>query len=245
VLKPKAGRIFDALVGLLLAAACTVLFVLHVAERWRIDADTVIFLFFAGGVLAGVGLFFVYRLVPRRVQSSLFGDSNGVSFQPAALAEIHAKPAECPANDAPAVTAIPAVMPSELLRNSNRRETISRYKTREGLGAMGIFIVLLFASALPARLPIGWGFLWLAIAGGGAMALVLGRRSRISNISGYAIPVAGGVVGAIVVFGLGIVMVRFHFLRDFLGMAIGGGIAVALFLRWNRARQGASKALTW
>jgi hypothetical protein len=191
-----------------------------------------VFLFVAGGVLAGTGLFFVYRLVPRRVQSSLFGGSGGVFLQSAAADRTHAEATEHPNTDAIAVVTSPIAKPAELNRISEPRTPLPRYKMHEGLGAMGLVIVFLFASALPARLAIGWGFLALGIAGGGVVALVLGRWNRVSSTSSYAIPVAGGVVGAIVIFGLGFVMTRFHFLRDFLSLAVAGGIAVALFLRW-------------
>jgi hypothetical protein len=230
-LDPKAGRIFDAVVGLLLAATCTLLFVLHLIARWSLDADTVVFLFLAGGVLAGIGFYFVYRLVPRRVQSSLFSSSGGVFPQPAVQDKTQFMAADHPKTDAVAVVPCPIAKPAELNRNSNRRETISQHKTREGPGAVGLVILLGLAIVLTARLQLGWGFLWLGIAGGGVVALVLGRW-RASSTSSYAIPVAGGVVGAIVIFGLGFVMTRFHFLRDFLSLAVAGGIAVALFLRW-------------
>jgi hypothetical protein len=247
--KSKAERIFDAFVGLLLAAVCTVIFVSRLSGRLLWDPDTMVFLFVACGVGAGVGLYFVYRLVPQRVQSSLFADSRVVLLQPGALDTIPAKPAELPAEDAVAAVVIPAAKTQELIktealiRNSNRRETIPRYKMREGIGALGLVVVVGLASALPARVGIGWGFLWLGIAGGGAVALVLGRWNQASSIASYTIPVAGGIVGVLVMLGVGVVMARFHFLRDFLALAVAGGIAFALFLRWGRSRHDSSRSL--
>jgi len=109
----------------------------------------------------------------------------------------------------------------------------------DGLGAAALLIVLIFASALPLRVPIGWGFLWLGIAGGGAVALVLRRWGQVSS---YTVQVAGGLVGVTVMLGLGVVMAHFRFLRYFLAMVVAGGIAVAWLLHWSRSREASNRS---
>ena len=52
--------------------------------------------------------------------------------------------------------------------------------------------------------------------------LYLSSNSRASNVSGYKIPVAGGVIGLAALSGVGLVMMRFGFLRYFRGLAILG-----------------------
>jgi hypothetical protein len=92
---------------------------------------------------------------------------------------------------------------------------------------------------LVGRLAFAWQFLSLSLLAGGAMALVLycvHNRQQDSNISAYKIPVAGGIIGAAAVAGIGLIMLRFHFLRDFLGMAVGAGSVIALVLSWSQRR---------
>ena len=97
-------------------------------------------------------------------------------------------------------------------------------------------------SGLATRFDDGWQFVSLTVLAACAVALFLYwcRNRRAADISGYKIPVAGGIVGFLCLIGVGLVMTRFHFLRDFLLLAVGGGGAVALLLSWSRRREGNS-----
>jgi hypothetical protein len=93
--------------------------------------------------------------------------------------------------------------------------------------------------ALAMRFNDGWQFLSLTALAGCSIALVLylSRNRRASNISGYKIPVAGGNIGTAALAGVGMVMLRFHFLRDFLLLAAGAGCAIAVGMNWSRRRR--------
>lgn len=134
---------------------------------------------------------------------------------------------------------MPPARKADPISNSNRHQSISRYKARESSGALVFATAIGVSLVLGGRLRGGWEFLSLAVPAGCAVALVLywSRNRRASNSSGYKIPVAGGIIGVAALAGVGLVMMRFSFLRDFLGLAILAGGAIALGLNWNRRRR--------
>ena len=134
---------------------------------------------------------------------------------------------------------MPQAKKADPISNSKQHKSISRYTTPETGGALGLATAIGVSLVLGGRLAIGWEFLSFVVPAGGAVALVLNyvRSRQDSSISGYKIPVAGGVIGSAALIGLGVVMMRYHFLRDFLGLAVGGGCVVALVLYWGRRRR--------
>jgi hypothetical protein len=119
---------------------------------------------------------------------------------------------------------------------SHGSESIATYKTHDSAGALVFATAIGVSLVLGGRLRGGWEFLSLAVLAGCALALVLYWRQG-SGISEYRIPATGGVIGLIATIGIGVIMVRFLFLREFLGLAILAGGAIALGLNWGRRRK--------
>jgi hypothetical protein len=232
VLKTKAERIFDAVVGLLLAAVCTVLLFLYLSWRLLVDADMVVFLFLACGVGAGVGLFFVYRLVPLRVQNALSINAGGVGLQPAALDEIQAKAVERSPDGIKADRRVHSAAEIRPVMKSHGSESVATNTTHGSGGVAVLVTVIAMTLILDRRFDDGWQFLSLALLAGGAMALGLyWLRSRGQNwrIAGYMRELSGGTLGVAAIIGVGMVMARFRFMRYFLGLAVAGGVTIAMF----------------
>jgi hypothetical protein len=176
---------------------------------------------------------------------SLFGGSGGVPVQVAMPTEHPERRNDCPpeiviksANRAHGGAEIAPVM------KSHGSESVARYKTHDSAGALVFATAIGVSLVLGGRLRGGWEFLSLAVLAGCSIALVLylSRNSQASNISGYKIPVAGGVIGIAALIGVGMVMMRFGFLRYFLGLAILAGGAIALGMNWSRRRRESSSS---
>ncbi|MCU1333275.1 MAG: hypothetical protein JWM08_2267, partial [Candidatus Angelobacter sp.] len=122
---------------------------------------------------------------------------------------------------------------------------VSSYTARESSGAMCLVMAIGVSLILGGRLSGGWQFLALALPAGFLVALALYwvRQKQNSSLDTHTIPVAGGVVGVICLTGLGIVMIRSQLLRDFFGLAVGAGGAVALLLSWTRRKEGSDISL--
>jgi hypothetical protein len=90
------------------------------------------------------------------------------------------------------------------------------------------------------RLDFGTGFLALALAGGGIIAVGLYwlRQRRYAKSLGSSDSSSGGFVGALILLGIGAVLMacRYYWMQLFFGLALLAGGAVALLLRWLRRR---------
>jgi hypothetical protein len=228
-------------IGLIVAAVSLLVFVLDLLVTPEVDALIVSF------VVCGLGLttgFFLLRsLVPRRDPISLFAGAVGVPLQAAIVETVpRAKAAvqvECRPRAYEREGRCIAMLKLPRDEESHGSESIATYKTHDSAGALVFVTAISVCLILGGRLAGGWAFLSLVVPAGSAVALVLNwsRSRQASNISGYKIPVAGGIIGAAALAGVGIVMVRFHFLREFLGLAILAGGAIALGLNWSRRRR--------
>ena len=238
LLKRPVGTVMTAVIGLVVATLSLFVFVLDLLVTPEIAISDLIVSFVVCGVGLTTGLFLLRSLVPRRDPISLFAGAVGEPVEPTAQAETRTPAGQLSRNYAAAAIAMPPAKKPDSIGNSHR-QSISRYKARESSGALVFVTAIGVSLVLGGRLRGGWEFLSLAMPVGCVVALVLywGRNRRASNISGYKIPVAGGVIGAAALTGMGLVMVRFPFLRDFLGLAILAGGAIALGLNWSRRRR--------
>jgi len=226
-----------ALIGLIVAAISLLVFVLDLLVTPEIAIGDLIVSFVVCGLGLTTGLTVLRRLLPRREPMSLFG---GVPLQGAMPAETPIQRDERPresTNNARPAHSNAQISP---VMKSHGSKSIATYKTHDDPGALALFTVIGVSLVLGGRLAGGWEFLSLAMPAGWAVALFLywSRNKRASTISGYKIPVAGGVVGFICMAGLGVVMIRSDLLRDFFGLAVGAGGAVALLLSWARRKEG-------
>ena len=225
-----------ALIGLILAAVSLLVFVFDLLVTPEIGALMVSFVVCGLGLTTGLML--LQRIAPRSEPMSLFGGSDGVPVPNTSQAEARAPLEQVSMNCSEAAIAMPPGMKADSISNSNRHQSISRYKARESSGALALATAIGLCLVLGGRVAGGWAFLSLVVPAGSAVALVLywSHSRQATNISAYKIPVAGGIIGAAAVAGVGLVMLRFHFLRDFLLLAVGAGCAVALCLFWAHRR---------
>jgi hypothetical protein len=238
-LKSRVGTVIAALTGLIAIAVSLLVFVFDLLVTPEIGELIVSFVVCGMGLTTG--LIVLRRLVPRREPVSLFAKSGGVLLPPAASpTETRAQTQERSPERAETAGDMPGRSEAAAVRNNDRHRAISRYKTPENGSVFAVITIILMSSALSPRLAIGWEFLSFSVTAGCAVALVLYwvRNRQDSGISGYIAPVAGGIIGTACLIGVALVMARFHFLRDFLGLAVGGGCVVALALDWGRRRGG-------
>lgn len=236
----RAGRVVAAMVGLLVAAGYLAVLVFLLSRKFVVDGDVLVVCFGVCGVAAGIGLIFVYRLLPRRKPIVLFADSGVVPIQHQPRTEISAPAEKHSPDDIKAGRPVYSGAEIAPVMKSHGSESIAIYTTHNGGGVAVPVTVLGMTLILAGRFDDGWQFLSLALLAGGAMALGLywlRFRGQNSRIAGYTRPVSGGAIGTAVVIGLGVVMVRFGFLRDFLGLAIAGGGVVAWILSRARRRE--------
>jgi disulfide bond formation protein DsbB len=243
LLKRPVGVAMTAVIGLIVAAASVLVFVLDLFITPEFDALIVSFV--VCGIGLTTGLTMLRRLLPQREPISLFAGPDGEPLQPTAQAETRAPAGQLSRSSAEAEIAMPQEKKADPIGSSKRQQSISRYKARESSGALGLITAIGVSLVLGGRLVGGWEFLSLAMPAGCVVALVLyflGRGRQASNNSGDKIPVAGGIIGAAALTGVGLVMVRFPFLRDFLGLAILAGGAIAVGLNWSRRRRESSSS---
>lgn len=83
---------------------------------------------------------------------------------------------------------VPGGKEAEPMWNSDRHQSISRYKTPVGGGFIGLIAMIGMAIVLMIGSNFARQFLFLAIPAGGVVALVLywGRRRR-ENLNGFSI----------------------------------------------------------
>lgn len=231
------GSAITAAIGLIVAAISLMIFVFDLLVTPEIGSLIIFF------VVCGMGLttgFIVLRqLAPRREPMSLFG-SGGVPIQLAMPTERPARRNDCPPEII--IKSASRVYSGAEITSAMKRpgsETVATRKTHDGGGLAAFVTVVGMTAILVGRLAFAWQFLSLALLAGGAIALVLywSRNRQDPNVPEDKIPVAGGIIGAAGLAGVGMVMLRFHFLRDFLLLAAGAGCAVALALNWSRRRR--------
>lgn len=230
----RAVKLLAALVGFLAAAGCLTFFFLLVSSQPAYP-DMVVFDFLAGVFGAGIGLTFVYRLIPARKPESLFAGS-------VRMVVLEVPPTAAQAKSRPKESAQPSLAPpgrrgASPRRPGNQSTKLLPSTIHDTGGAICLTVFVALCLGLPSRVDIGWEFLSLGLCAGCGVALVLywiGRSQQRSSITRYMIPVGGGAVGTLSLIGLAIVMARFQFLRYFLGLAAAAGGIIALGL--NRAR---------
>lgn len=237
LLKRPVGVALTAVIGLIVAAFSLIVFVLDLFVTPEFGALIVSFV--VCGIGLTTGLTMLRRLLPRREPISLFAGPGGEPVQPTARAKARAQTVECLPDSIKNARPVHGNAQITPVMKSHGSESIATHKTHDGAGALGLITAIGVSLVLGGRLVGGWEFLSLAMPAGCVVALVLylGRGRQASNISGYKIPVAGGIIGAAALTGVGLVMVRFPFLRDFLGLAILAGGAIALGLNWGRRRR--------
>jgi hypothetical protein len=202
-----------ALLGLATAAVCLAGFIFRMTGESPIFHFNLLFAYFvACAAVAGIGLFYVYRLLPRRGPKSLFSRADALEFP----APTEVLPAETQSAPAPA-------------------RSVSRYGAREAPGALGVVTMIGISLVLGGRVRGGWEFLSFALPAGCLIALILYTRQD-RRISRYKVPASGGIIGLLAMIGLVVVMSRFGFLRYFLGLAFCAGVAIALILRRMHSR---------
>lgn len=239
LIKTPVRSAITALIGLILAAASLLLFVFDLLVTP--DVGALIVSFVVCGMGLTVGLMVLRHLAPRREPETLFGGSCGPIGQGAMPIELPAqkneRQQEVIVKSASRVHNDPEIAP---VMKSHGSESIATRKTHDGGGVVGLATVVGMTAILVGRLAFAWQFLSLALLAGGAVAFVLyfvRNRREDPDISGNKIPVAGGITGAAALAGVGLVMMRFHFLRDFLLLAVGAGNVIALGLYWVHRRE--------
>jgi hypothetical protein len=234
----KIPAAVTAVIGLVLAAVSLLGFVLDLLITPEIGALIVSFVVCGIGLTTGIMV--LRRLAPRRELMSLFAGRDAVPLQVATPTELLTQRNEClpeAINSAKPAHSNAQITP---VMKSHGSESIAAYKAHDGGGVAAFATVVGMTAILIGRLAFAWQFITLSILAGCAVALFLywSRNKQASTISGYKIPVAGGVVGFICMTGLGVVMIRSDLLRDFFGLAVGAGGAVALLLSWARGKEG-------
>jgi hypothetical protein len=239
-LKTRAVNIVAALVGLLAAAGYLWVLVYLLSGKVVVDADIIIFCFLVCGVAAAIGLVFVYRLLSRRKPILLFAESGVVPIQHSPPTEMRVQMKERLPDGIRTDKRVHSSAGITPVMKSHGSDSTATYTTHDGGGVAGFVTVIGVTLILAGRFDGGWQFLSLALLTGSAMALGLywlRSRGQNSRIADYMRPVSGGMIGFAVIIGLGVVMARFGFLRDFLGLAVAGGGAVAWLLARARRRQ--------
>jgi hypothetical protein len=233
--KTAVGTAITALIGLILAVASLLLFVFDLLVTPEVGALIVSFVVCGMGLTTG--LMVLRHLVPRREPETLFGGSCGPIVPGAMPIELPAQKNERQpkviAKSASRVHNDPEIAP---VMKSHGSESIATRKTHDGGGIIAAIATIGMGSLV---MGFSWRFLFLAVLAGGAVALVLNwsRSRQDPDISGNKIPVVGGITGAAALAGVGLVMMRFHFLRDFLLLAVGAGNVIALGLYWVHRRE--------
>lgn len=114
------------------------------------------------------------------------------------------------------------------------------FDTHGGVGLAGLAAVIGMGVIVAGRLDFGAGFMALALAAGGIIALGLYwlRQRRNAKSSASADSTSGGFVGALILLGVGVVLMacRYYWMQLFFGLAIIAGAAVAALLRWLHRR---------
>ncbi len=236
----RISAAITAVIGVTVAAVSLLGFVLDLLITPTIGALIVSFVVCGIGLTTGITV--LRRLAPRRELISLFAGRDALPLQPATPTELLTQRNEClpdAINNARPAHSNAQITP---VMKSHGSESIAAYKSHDGGGVAAFATVVGMTAILVGRLAFAWQFLSLSILAGCAVALVLywSRNKRASTISGYKIPVAGGVIGSICMIGLGVVMIRSDLLRDFFGLAVGSGGAVALLLSWARRKEGSN-----
>lgn len=231
----RIGTVMTAVIGLIVAAFSLLVFVFDLLVTPEIGALIASFVVCGMGLTTGFTV--LRRLVPRREPLSLFGGPSDLSVQATPQAETRAQGEHVSQNCTEPAIVIAQAQTMETIPNRNK--SVSSYTARETSGAMCLIIAIGVSLVLGVRLSVGWTFLAFALPAGFLVALALYwiRQKQDSSLDAPKIPVAGGVVGFICMTGIGIVMIRSHLLRDFFGLAIGAGGAVALILSWARHRR--------
>lgn len=235
--KVPIGPAITALLGLILAAVFLLFFASDLSLLLEINIDDLIASFIVCGLGAGLGFILLRRLFPQREPMSLFGGLSELSIQSMPQAETRAQIEHISQNRTEPAVVIAQAQTTDTIPNRNK--SVSSYTARETSGAMCLIIAIGVSLVLGGRLSGGWTFLAFALPAGFLVALALYwiRQKQDSSLNAQKIPVAGGVVAFICMTGLGIVMIRSHLLRDFFGLAICAGGAIALILSWTRRRR--------
>jgi hypothetical protein len=238
LLKRPVGTVMTAVVGLIVAGLSLLMFVLDLMVTLEVGISGLIVSFVVCGVGLTTGFFLLRSLVPRREPMSLFGGS-GVPVQPTTQAEVRAQTIESLPGAIKNAWPVHSNAQIAPVMKSHGSESRATHNTHDSAGALGLVTIIGLGCALAMRFNDGWQFLSLTALAGCSIALVLylSRNRRASNISGYKIPVAGGIIGTAALAGVGMVMLRFHFLRDFLLLAAGAGCAIAVGINWSRRRR--------
>lgn len=236
LLKTPVGTAITAVIGLLAAAISLLVFVLDLLATPEIGINSLIVSFVVCGMGLTTGLIVLRRLFPRWEPISLFARLDGVPVQDAMPTEVSTQRAEWPPDSIKSASRVHNDAEIAPVMRSHGSESIATRKTHDSGGIIAAIATIGMGSLL---MGFSWQFLFLAVPAGALVALVLYwvRSRQGSAIFGYKIPVAGGVVGSAAMTGLGVVMMRYHFLRDFLGLAVGAGCVVALALDWARRRK--------
>ena len=242
--KTPVGPVITALVGLIAAAVFLRMFVLYLLATTEIEIDDLIFSFVFCGMGLAIGFFVLRRLFPRRDLQSLFTETGGVSIQPTTRTAILSQVRESPFDPGKTRTEHRGRSQAAPTIRSGRTQSVAHYKARDNSGGLAFATVIAVGLVLGGRVQGGWEFLALVVPCAWVVALGLSwtRQRQGSSLAAYGIPVAGGVVGLMCVIGVGLIMMRFPFLRVFLGLAMGGGGAIALVLHRNYQRQNASNS---
>lgn len=237
LLKRPVGTVMIAVIGLIVAAISLLMFVLDLLVTSEIGINALIVSFVVCGVGLTTGFFLLRGLVPRREPISLFSGPSDLFVHPTPQAETLAQVEHVAQNPTEPSIVIPQARTTDTIPNRNK--SVSSYAARETSGAMCLIIAIGVSLILGGRLSGGWTFLAFVLPAGFLVALALYwiRQKQDSSLDAQKIPVAGGVVGFICMTGLGVVMIRSHLLRDFFGLAIGAGGAVALILSKDRHRR--------
>jgi hypothetical protein len=236
LLKTRFATAVAAMIGLVVAGVSLVAFVLDLLVTPEMGALIVSFVVCGAGLTTGLAM--LRCLSPRREPISLFAGSVVVFAEAKPLAEAHA-PVERLSISPQTAMVTPGINKADSVPNINRSKSVASYTARDNSGAMCFVMAVGVSLILGSRLSGGWEFLVFALLAGLLVALVLYRihEKQNSGLDAHTIPTAGGIVSFICMAGLGAVMIRSHLMRDFLGLAICAGSAIALGLNWSRRRR--------
>ena len=237
--KAPVGPAVTALLGLILTAVFLLVFASDLLLILEINIDDLIASFIVCGLGAGLGFILLRRLFPQRGPISLFGDS-GVPIP--CVKETNTPVHAAEHSQAVKEQATHAVRPGSHIKPvmlGHGSESPATLNTHQSPGIALAVTVIGMTLIVVGRFDGGWQFTSLALLTGGAMAVVLywvRRQPQNSSIWSYAIPVSGGVIGSAAMIGVGVVMMRFHFLRLFLELVVGAGVVIAVVLRYLNNR---------